>query len=88
VNFYRYDRPSNGEVNTLAWSPIGGGSFHKPERFGVATFTGAGTPLMPGMVGGSGIAVPQQLLPTTGQVKPLPSGNPGLRPVKLPKLAK
>jgi hypothetical protein len=88
VNFYRYDRPSNGEVNTLAWSPIGGGSFHKPERFGVATFTGAGTPLMPGMVEGSGIAVPQQLLPTTGQVKPLPSGNPGLRPVKLPKLAK
>ena len=88
VNFYRYDRPSNGEVNTLAWSPIGGGSFHKPERFGVATFTGAGTPLMPGMVEGSGVAVPVKLPPTAGKFKPLPSGSPGLRPVAIPKLAK
>ncbi len=88
VNFYRYDRPSNGEVNTLAWSPIGGGSFHKPERFGIATFTGAGTPLLPGMVEGSGVAVPVKLPPIAGQLKPLPSGSPGLRPVAIPKPAK
>ena len=40
VNFYRYDRPDEETVRTAAWSPVGGGSFHNPDRFGVATFRG------------------------------------------------
>ena len=88
VNFYRYDRPSNGDVDTLAWSPVGSGSFHKPERFGIATFTGAGTPLMPGMVEGSGLAVPVQLPSTNeGQKQQVP--RPAfLKPSLMPKPAK
>lgn len=38
LNFYRYDRDTDGEVQTAAWSSIGGGSFHNPARFGTATF--------------------------------------------------
>lgn len=38
ANFYRYDRPEGGEVATAAWSPVGGGSFHNPPRFGVLSF--------------------------------------------------
>ena len=34
ANFYRYDRTRDGGVQTLAWSPVGGGSFHQPDRFG------------------------------------------------------
>ena len=34
VNFYRYDRPARGGVITSAWSPVGGGTFHRPDRFG------------------------------------------------------
>ncbi len=40
VNFYRYDRPDAETTRTAAWSPIGGGSFHQPRRFGMATFRG------------------------------------------------
>ena len=54
VNFYRYDRGAGDDATTLAWSAVGAGTFHNPERFGVATFVGAGTPLMPGMADGSG----------------------------------
>lgn len=34
INFYRYDRTRDGQVRTLAWSPVGGGTFHQPDRFG------------------------------------------------------
>ena len=47
ANFYRYDRngatpeaPDSGTTVTAAWSPVGGGTFHNPERFGLATFRG------------------------------------------------
>jgi len=42
VNFYRYDRSQgDDETRYFAWSPVGGGTFHRPDRFGVATFQGA-----------------------------------------------
>lgn len=40
LNFYRYDRSTGRPTTYYAWSPIGGGSFHKPERFGVARLQG------------------------------------------------
>jgi hypothetical protein len=46
VNFYRYDRNKDEGVKTTAWSPVGSGSFHRPERFGIATLTN-GPPLPP-----------------------------------------
>ena len=41
VNFYRYDRSgSENEASYFAWSPVGGGSWHQPDKFGEATFVG------------------------------------------------
>jgi hypothetical protein len=34
TNFYRYDRPADDEVRTVAWSPVHGGSFHQPDMVG------------------------------------------------------
>jgi hypothetical protein len=34
TNFYRCDRPADDEVRTVAWSPVHGGSFHQPDKFG------------------------------------------------------
>lgn len=38
ANFYRYDRPDGEVARTVAWSPVGSGSFHRPDRFGILTF--------------------------------------------------
>ncbi len=40
ANFYRYDRPADGTITTWAWSAVGSGSFHKPEKFGIIRLTG------------------------------------------------
>ena len=34
ANFYQYDRPDDGRTLTSAWSPVHGGSFHQPDKFG------------------------------------------------------
>ena len=34
ANFYQYDRPSDGSTLTSAWTPVHGGSFHQPDKFG------------------------------------------------------
>lgn len=44
LNLYRYDRPDNDTVHTTAWSPVGAGTFHRPERFGVIRWSGAPSP--------------------------------------------
>lgn len=41
LNFYRYDRSNDDPTRYLAWSPVGGGSFHQPDRFGIGRFQGA-----------------------------------------------
>lgn len=41
ANFYRYDRSRGATATHFAWSPVGPGSFHQPERFGTLIFTGA-----------------------------------------------
>ena len=38
ANFYRYDRPEGEDARTVAWSPVGSGTFHRPDRFGELTF--------------------------------------------------
>lgn len=35
MNLYRYDRPDDDTRILSAWSPIGTGTLHRPERFGV-----------------------------------------------------
>lgn len=35
ANFYRFDRPADARVSTSAWSPVFGGSFHQPDKFGI-----------------------------------------------------
>lgn len=40
VNFYRYDRPDRDTLETSAWSPVGPGSFHRTERFGIIHWVG------------------------------------------------
>lgn len=40
ANFYRYDRSGTADTRYFAWSPVGGGTFHNPDRFGVMTFQG------------------------------------------------
>lgn len=47
ANFYRYDRPADGRVLTAAWSPVHGGSFHQPDKFGRIRLTGAPAPTEP-----------------------------------------
>lgn len=44
INFYRYDRTTRGATRTMAWSPVGGGSFHQPDRFGEFVFVGRPNP--------------------------------------------
>ena len=39
VNFFRIDRPPNRKRKLSAWSPTRGGTFHRPERFGVLEFS-------------------------------------------------
>ncbi len=56
VNFYRYDRPEGDSARTAAWSPTGSGTFHRPERFGVATFAAAPRPPTPTDGSGEGSA--------------------------------
>jgi hypothetical protein len=34
ANFYRFDRPEDGGQLSSAWSPVGGGTFHQPDKFG------------------------------------------------------
>lgn len=77
-NFYRYDRPADGEARTVAWSPVGGGTFHNPSRFGVVRFEAA-----PEAPEGSGAAAegsadtpPLRSAPAPRR----PSGNPLVRP--------
>ncbi|MBN1945599.1 MAG: carbohydrate-binding family 9-like protein [Bradymonadales bacterium] len=44
-NFYRYDRTADGETLTAAWSPVFGGSFHQPDKFGeIVLVNGSGQP--------------------------------------------
>jgi hypothetical protein len=43
VNFYRYERPREGDPLTVAWSPVYGGSFHQPDKFGELVLVGQPT---------------------------------------------
>jgi hypothetical protein len=56
VNFYRYDRSEGRDTTYFAWSPVGGGTFHRPDRFGLVRFTGAPrtAPVAAGSGDGSG----------------------------------
>lgn len=38
ANVYRYERPWDADPILLAWSPVGGPTFHRPERFGQLVF--------------------------------------------------
>lgn len=40
ANVYRYERPAEGEPILLAWSAVGGPSFHRPSRFGQLVLRG------------------------------------------------
>lgn len=41
INLYRYDRPDDETRIVSAWSPVGAGTLHRPERFGVIDWLAA-----------------------------------------------
>jgi hypothetical protein len=58
VNFYRYDRSGDDGTRYYAWSPVGGGTFHNPERFGSVTFQGGAVRRARVTEGSGAVAVP------------------------------
>ena len=91
LNFYRYDRPADADgPATSAWSPVGPGSFHRPDRFGLGTFVGAfgagatGTPeVVDGSGEGSGEGREGRLEPSSNVAAPGRSGLRRLPPAQL-----
>ena len=77
ANFYRYDRPGDDPARTVAWSPVGSGTFHRPERFGVITF--AAPPRA--VAEGSG----EESDEGSGEENSIRIRRPGLRPGRPPQ---
>jgi hypothetical protein len=73
ANFYRYDRPGTDPARTVAWSPVGAGTFHRPDRFGILTFAAPPRDVVEGSGEGSGEGSAVRIR------------RPGLRPGRPPR---